>query len=123
MYMTSVVDKELYEYVKTLANEKFKSNTGIYRSSWIVREYKKRGGKYTGSKPKATGLLRWFKEKWINLYTGKQCGRTDMTEKYPLCRPTVRVSKQTPKTVDEIQEVIINKNKKIKNKNKRVAFK
>lgn len=40
MYMTSVVDKELYEYVKTLANEKFKSKTGIYRSSWIVREYK-----------------------------------------------------------------------------------
>jgi len=50
--MSDPTDQKLYSYVKTLANKKFKSPSGIYRSSWIVKEYKKRGGKYSWSKPK-----------------------------------------------------------------------
>ena len=34
----NVKDLDLYNYVKELANKKFKSPSGIYRSSWIVKE-------------------------------------------------------------------------------------
>jgi len=37
------IDKDLYKFVVSLANKKFDSPSGIYRSSWIVREYKKLG--------------------------------------------------------------------------------
>jgi len=40
--MVEPINKKLYNHVKKLANQKFKSKSGIYRSSWIVREYKKR---------------------------------------------------------------------------------
>ena len=42
-------DIELYTYVKKLANKKFKSPTGVYKSSWIVKKYKELGGKYKSS--------------------------------------------------------------------------
>jgi hypothetical protein len=63
----SPTNKTLYEKVKKEASRKFKSPTGVYRSSWIVREYKKRGGRYKGSRPKSSGLKRWYKEKWVDL--------------------------------------------------------
>jgi len=44
------LDKKLYETVKKESDKKFDENTSIYKSSWIVREYKKRGGKYKGKK-------------------------------------------------------------------------
>lgn len=56
------LDMKLYNYVKELANKKFKAPSGIYRSSWIVKEYKRRGGKYSGTVKKNTGLNRWFRE-------------------------------------------------------------
>ena len=46
--MPEPINKSLYEKVKKSANKKFSSKTGIYKSSWIVKEYKKRGGKYKG---------------------------------------------------------------------------
>jgi uncharacterized membrane protein YhdT len=64
-----ILDKKLYEQVKQEASKKFISKSGIYRSAWIVREYKKRGGKYSGKKPTLTGLPRWFKE----LYSIVEC--------------------------------------------------
>lgn len=79
------------------------------------------------------GLLRWYKENWINLNkpikskTGKiigyeKCGRTSATsnEKNPLCRPEKRVTKQTPKTYNELSKKQIDKAKKAK---KMVTFK
>lgn len=86
------------------------------------------------SKRASTGLERWFAEKWVNVCKwpkGKHefpppfpsCGRGRAKDEngrarrgaypekgrarrgaYPYCRPTVRVSKQTPKTVKEIGE-------------------
>ena len=106
--MNEAIDKELYNKVKKQADLKFASN-GIYKSSWIVREYSKLGGKYKGVKPKLTGLKRWYQERWIDLNTGKSCGRKSANIKgnYPLCRPSIRVTKQTPLTVDEINKIII----------------
>ncbi len=49
-------------------------------------------------------LRRWFKEKWVDVsrkVKGKHppCGRKDADGKaYPKCRPSKKVSKETPKT-------------------------
>ena len=49
-------------------------------------------------------LNRWFKEKWVDVskkVKGKHppCGRKKATDKgYPKCRPSKKVSKETPKT-------------------------
>ena len=120
------IDKKLYSSVKSLADKKFSSKTGIYKSSWIVKEYKRRGGKYKG-KPTSSGLRRWFKEKWINLNSPiknskgkvigyKSCGRksTKDKNKYPLCRPSHRVSSKTPRTYKELKRSSINKAKREK---------
>jgi hypothetical protein len=43
-------DKALYARVKAEAKRKFKVYPSVYANSWLVREYKKRGGKYRTSK-------------------------------------------------------------------------
>ena len=49
------------------------------------------------------GLTRWFKEKWVDVKTGKPCGRQKGEKRgYPACRPSKRVSSKTPKTVGEM---------------------
>ncbi len=113
-------NKKLYNHVKKLANKKFKSPSGVYRSSWIVREYKKRGGKYIGRKSKNRGLQRWYREKWVDLKRPirskrkgyHKCG--NVNGKYPLCRPSKRITSKTPKTYKELSKKSIKK--AIKNK-------
>lgn len=39
-------DKALYARVKAAAKKKFKVYPSAYANAWLVREYKKRGGKY-----------------------------------------------------------------------------
>ena len=114
----------LYKNVKEEADLKFKSKTGIYKSSWIVREYKKRGGTYSGQRSDQSGLLRWYREKWVDLnrpilkngkITGyESCGRPSTTQipssgLYPLCRPLKKITKNTPVTVKQLSEPEIRK--------------
>lgn len=45
------------------------------------------------------GLGKWFSEEWIDIKTGKPCGRSGKKDKrnYPACRPksvASRISKQ-----------------------------
>lgn len=40
------VDKALYARVKAAAKRKFKVYPSAYANAWLVREYKKRGGRY-----------------------------------------------------------------------------
>ena len=48
-------------------------------------------------------LKRWFKEKWVDVRTGKPCGRRKGEKRgTPYCRPSRRVSRETPKTSKEI---------------------
>lgn len=48
-------------------------------------------------------LKRWFKEKWVDVRTGKPCGRQEGEKRgTPYCRPSKRVSKETPKTASEM---------------------
>ena len=109
----------LYAKVKSEADEKFLAKTSAYKSAWIVREYKKRGGTFKKTKQ---GLTRWFQEKWTDVNRpGQPCGRSkaSLSDKYPLCRPTIRVTKQTPALLQDISTDDISsanqKKQKIKN--------
>jgi len=49
------------------------------------------------------GLTRWFDEEWVDVKTGKPCGRSKGEDRaYPACRPSKRVSTKTPKTTGEM---------------------
>lgn len=123
--MPQPVNKQLYDRVKEMATKKFKSPTGAYRSMWIVKKYKSLGGKYQDdNKPKK--LNRWLDEKWIDLNQPKEgggykeCGHPNEGGKYPLCRPSKTVSKDTPKRFQDIPKSRIDmvnlKKQKLKNK-------
>ncbi len=48
-------------------------------------------------------LDRQFKEKWVDVKTGKPCGRQKGDQRgYPACRPSKRISSKTPKTTSEM---------------------
>lgn len=113
--MPSPKNKSLYERVKRNAKRKFKVWPSAYASAWLVKEYKRKGGTYTGKKSRETGLGRWFEEKWINvckLPKKVSCGRPKISlsawkRKYPYCRPSKRVTKSTPKTSRELSKTEI----------------
>jgi len=86
-----IADERLYNSVKKEADIRFKKPSA-YKSGWIVKTYKERGGEYVGDKPVKTGIARWFKEEW------KDIGGLD----YPVFRPTKRITKETPLTPAEI---------------------
>ena len=120
---------ELYKNVKNEAKKKFKVYPSIYANSWVVKEYKKRGGTYIGKKSKSKGLLRWYKEKWINvckLPKKVSCGRTKLSSKwkrnYPYCRPSIRITSKTPKLASELsrKEIYSRCIKKKRNPMKRI---
>tara|TARA_Y100000994_G_C15279205_1_gene270500 strand:+ start:133 stop:399 length:267 start_codon:yes stop_codon:yes gene_type:complete len=50
------------------------------------------------AKSKKTGLKKWFAEEWIDVKTGKKCGRSGKEKKkrpYPSCRPKAVAKKMT----------------------------
>lgn len=64
---------------------------------------------------KGASLKRWFKEEWIDVRTGKPCGRRKGEKRgTPYCRPKKRISSATPKTASEMSTV--EKRKKIAEK-------
>lgn len=126
----NVLDK--YLYIKVLENVKRRVNAwpSAYASGQVVSEYKKAGGRYRGGSktPPKSPLGRWYKEKWVNVCESgyPPCGRSkaDMVD-YPYCRPSVRVTKATPKTVKEIPKKKLKEmcEKKRKSPSKRVNYK
>ena len=64
---------------------------------------------------KGADLKRWFKEKWVDVRTGKPCGRRKGEKRgTPYCRPSKRISSETPKTSGEMSSS--EKAKKIREK-------
>ena len=64
---------------------------------------------------KGASLKRWFKEKWVDVRTGKPCGRRKGDGRgVPDCRPSKRVSSKTTKTASEMSSS--EKAKKIREK-------
>jgi len=68
------------------------------RASQAIAKCRKKSGTVRKTK-EGTELKRWQKEKWQDTKTGKPCGDGGKNE---YCRPTKRVSKETPKTKSEL---------------------
>lgn len=102
--MSKILDTILYNKVKKEADKKYKKPSA-YKSGWIVKTYKERGGMYQDTN-KEKNLKRWFKEKWKDV-GGKE---------YPVYRPTIRINKKTPLTVNEINKNNLKKQIQLKQK-------
>lgn len=51
-----------------------------------------------GAKRPKKGLTKWFDEEWVDVKTGKKCGRSGKEKKkrpYPSCRPKAVANKMT----------------------------
>jgi hypothetical protein len=70
------------------------------------------------------GLDRWFAEKWVDVKTGKACGRQEGEKRagYPACRPSKRVNSQTPKTSSEMSSAEKDKFKRTKTSSERIPY-
>ena len=120
-------NKKLYIKIKSEAKRKFKVWPSAYASGWLVREYKRLGGKYKTLSRKShvrsymrfhekininrknkDGLSRWFAEKWIDtckLPSIVPCGRKSASiskRKYPYCRPLYKINSNTPETAEHL---------------------
>lgn len=103
----------LWSRAKSLAKSKFDVYPSAYANGWASKWYKSKGGGWRKKKKKKSAnesekpvnedLRRWFKEKWVDVskkVDGKHppCGRKDADGKsYPKCRPSKKVSSETPK--------------------------
>ena len=123
---------KLYNKVKAEAKKKFKVWPSAYASGWLVKEYKRRGGTYSGKKSSSKGISRWYKEKWINvckLPKKVSCGRSKLSatwkKNYPYCRPSKRITASTPKLASELSKKEIQSRCKRKRKSpmKRITSK
>ena len=69
------------------------------------------------------GLTRWFKEKWVDVKTGKPCGRSKGKKRgYPACRPSKRISSKTPKTASEMSSSEKARFKREKTGSKKISY-
>ena len=116
-------NKKLYNKVKSQAKKKFKVWPSAYASGWLVKEYKRQGGKYSGKKSSSSGISRWYKEKWINmckLPKKVSCGRSKLSKNwkknYPYFRPSIKVNSSTPKLASKLSKKEIEKRCKRKRK-------
>lgn len=98
----NVVNKKIYLTAISNVYPKYK-RPSLYRSMALQKEYIRLGGKYRGEK-KQSGK-KWLDEKWIQvvpfLESQKKikCGEGLDSKS---CRPTIRVDKKTPITIDEL---------------------
>jgi hypothetical protein len=131
------VNLGLYNRIKRSVKQKVKRWPSAYASGQVVRMYKQKGGKYrctsmgklhcsSFGNGSFGSLDRWFKEKWVDVCTGKPCGRKKVGDKrkYPYCRPSRRISGETPRTSKEISRSELKRRCTIKHriKGKRLNF-
>lgn len=103
-----ILDPEIYERAKDIIYAKYPKHSA-YRSGQLVKLYKELGGRYEGDYEK-TPLKRWFDEKWQDVNPDKT------KSSYPVYRPTVKVSKETPLTIKEIDKKNLVSQSKLKQK-------
>jgi hypothetical protein len=77
------------------------------RASQAIAKCRKASG-VVKKTSKGSELKRWEKEKWVDTKSGKACGAGGKKE---YCRPTKRVSKETPKTKSEMSSSELSKKK------------
>ena len=86
---------------KDACYKKVKARYAVFpsaRASQAIAKCRKSSGKVRKTK-EGSELKRWQAEKWQDTKTGKPCGAGGKNE---YCRPTKRVSKDTPKTKYEL---------------------
>jgi hypothetical protein len=86
---------------KDACYKKVKSQYDVFpsaRASQAIAKCRKASGSVRKTS-EGTSLKRWEKEKWTDTKTGKACGAGGKNE---YCRPKVKVSNSTPKTISEI---------------------
>lgn len=120
-----ILNPDLYERAKQITKKRYANAwPSAYASGALVKLYKKMGGKYSGKKNNS-GIDRWFKEKWIDVCfwpKKKPCGRSQRGRAFPYCRPSVKVTKKTPRTVQSLSVLQRNKlcSKKRRNPSRRM---
>lgn len=111
--MGEPIDKKLYEKVKKMADNVYDRHSA-YKSGWIQKKYKELGGKYKKTNEEKK-LTRWFNENWQDI---NKILYDDNKKRYPLYRPTKRITEDTPKTYKEISEKRLKEQSKLKQKYK-----
>jgi hypothetical protein len=103
--MPTPTDLDMYNKIKANVYKEIPKHSA-YRSGIVVQKYKNEFAKrypqkepYIGEKPKKKGLTRWFNEKWVN-----QRGDIGYKNKNDIYRPSIRVTKKTPTTHNEISD-------------------
>ena len=93
---------------------------GLYESTKnvvVLTEWRKNVARSSG------GLTRWFKENWVDVKTGKPCGRQKGEKRgYSACRPSKRVSNKTPKTAGEMTASEKARFKREKTSSKKITY-
>ena len=109
--MSSIpLDLKLYNKAKEIVFSQYKKNSA-YRSMAIQKLYKSLGGKYKeNNDKKIKPLTQWKLEKWKDINENKTI------KSYPVYRPTKRINKDTPLTVNEIDKKDLQKQIKLKQK-------
>ena len=106
--MDKFLDKNIYDKAKKIADAKYKKNSA-YKSMYMIEKYKELGGKINPKAEKKSGTKIWLKEKWKNL-TPLALGLETKINNLPvcgakhpkqgknpsICRPTVKITKDTP---------------------------
>ena len=108
-------DIELYEKAKSIVYNQYKTHSA-YRSGALVKKYKQLyeethddDAPYKGDKTPNKGLKRWFREQWKG-----DDGKVGYSFKSSVYRPTVRITKETPKTFSELTPAQLKKAKRTK---------
>jgi len=99
----NVLNPKLYKKAQKKANETYKRHSA-YKSMFLVKTYKDLGGKYSTEK-KMGKLERWRRESWKSVFdflNGKiiECGSDKINNN--ACRPTKKIDKETPMTIQEL---------------------
>lgn len=102
------INLKLYEKAKAIVYKKY-AKPSAYRSGAVIKLYKEMGGTFKDdNKPKL--LKRWFEEEWKDVNPHKT------PNSYPVYRPTKRITKDTPLTVDEVDPKNLEEQAKTKQK-------
>ena len=99
---------------------------GLYesiRNVVVLIEWRRNVAKSSPNPRAKGGLTRWFAENWVDVKTGKPCGRSKGEKRgYPACRPSKRVSSKTPKTVGEMTKSEKERFKREKTGKKKITY-
>ncbi len=96
--MPEPTNKALYNKVKKAVYAKNPKHSA-YRSGQVVKQYKAKGGTYSGKKEPNKGLSRWYREDWRT-----EKGKKTYKEGGTIFRPTKRITKDTPTTMSELSK-------------------